>query len=227
MKRTLFLLVLPLMMAACTIEIPRADFTVSTGYAYTDEEVLFYNNSYNAESFVWDFGDGYISYNYNPAHTYQYPGVYTVTLKAISWDNRVDIMYTHITVDIPPTRLEVTVREYFDNYVVSGASVILYPSLADWEDQTNAVAEGRTDNDGVVVFTNLEPINYYIDVWEEHHDNYKLAQEDVGFIRTLRLYDHEYNTFTALVDYYPDGKKSGLVRKVGITDGRKFEEVKK
>jgi PKD repeat protein len=227
MKRFTFLLVLPILMTACTVDIPRADFTVSEGYPYTGEEVFFYNNSFNAESFVWDFGDGYVSYNSNPSHSYQYPGVYTVTLKAISWDNRVDVMYTRLTVEVPPTQLEVEVREYYDNYVVPNASVILYSSLADWENQTNAVAEGRTDRNGVVVFTNLEPISYYLDVWEEHHDNYKLAQEDVAFIRTLRLYANEYNTFTALVDYYPDGKKAGLVRKTDIREGRKFKVVSK
>src|SRR5512133_2774971 len=225
MKRSILLLVLPLMMVACTVEYLRADFSVSTNYAYTNENITFYNNSHNAEFVEWDFGDGYTSHYFNESHYYEYPGVYQVTLRAISNDNRVDVVVMSITIDVPPpppTRLEVTVREYFDDYIVPGASVILYPTLADWENQTNAIAEGTTDGNGIVVFTNLGPFNYYLDVWEAHHDNYKLATEDVNFIRTLQLYANEYNTFTALVDYYPDGKKAGIVRKAEIVEGRKF-----
>lgn len=45
--------------------------------------VNFYNNTLDATSFLWDFGDGTFSDELSPTHTYRIAGTYTVTLKAI------------------------------------------------------------------------------------------------------------------------------------------------
>lgn len=42
--------------------------------------VTFKNNSLNATSYLWDFGDGYTSTLMNPTHVYTKGGVYKVTL---------------------------------------------------------------------------------------------------------------------------------------------------
>ena len=44
--------------------------------------VNFTNNSANASSYLWDFGDGTTSTDANPAHTYTALGTYTITLTA-------------------------------------------------------------------------------------------------------------------------------------------------
>ena len=44
--------------------------------------VSFINNSINAESFLWDFGDRVFSVDSNPVHTYYTPGNYIVSLTA-------------------------------------------------------------------------------------------------------------------------------------------------
>lgn len=44
--------------------------------------VLFQNNSQNAASFSWDFGDGNTSVDAAPVHSYTQAGVYTITLTA-------------------------------------------------------------------------------------------------------------------------------------------------
>ena len=61
--------------------------------------------------------------------------------------------------------------EYYDEYPVQDASVLLYGSLADWEaaDEYYAIVEGFTNQYGETVFTNLNTQRYYIDVWEEQH----------------------------------------------------------
>ena len=84
--------------------------------------------------------------------------------------------------------------------MVPDASVILYPTLPDWDNQTNSVMEAFTDADGIAVFSNLDPFVYYVDVWEATHDNYQLASEDVGFIRTPQIIPHKINRFIAYVD---------------------------
>lgn len=55
---------------------PEADF----GYAVNALEVSFLNNSMNADSYFWDFGDGNTSTSESPSHTYDQGGVFTVML---------------------------------------------------------------------------------------------------------------------------------------------------
>jgi hypothetical protein len=84
--------------------------------------------------------------------------------------------------------------------------VILYPSLADWDNQQNMITEGFTDMDGIVVFAELNPIVHFVDVWEQNHDNYQLKAEDVGFITTPKITPDKIYWFTAWVDYVERGK---------------------
>jgi gliding motility-associated-like protein len=44
--------------------------------------VNFYNNTIDAKTFLWDFGDGQYSDEKNPTHTYRIPGKYKVSLTA-------------------------------------------------------------------------------------------------------------------------------------------------
>jgi PKD repeat protein len=52
-------------------------FTISNG-----NQVLFTNNSSNATTYHWDFGDNETSSDNNPTHTYLTPGLYTIQLTA-------------------------------------------------------------------------------------------------------------------------------------------------
>ena len=63
-------------------EKPTADFSYSGANTYAPAEVSFTNNSTNATSYHWDFGDNSTSTEKNPKHTYLNGGTYTVTLKA-------------------------------------------------------------------------------------------------------------------------------------------------
>ena len=57
---------------------PTADFEiVQSGSVYS-----FINNSSNATSYLWDFGDGTTSTEMNPTHTYATDGMFTITLTA-------------------------------------------------------------------------------------------------------------------------------------------------
>lgn len=44
--------------------------------------VSFFNNTLDATTYLWEFGDGQISDDKEPSHTYRIPGVYTVKLTA-------------------------------------------------------------------------------------------------------------------------------------------------
>lgn len=60
---------------------PRAFFTVPEENC-VNTPLMLTNQSCNAESFVWRFGDGTTSSEEMPLHTYDTPGRYTVTLEA-------------------------------------------------------------------------------------------------------------------------------------------------
>ncbi|MBL7914833.1 MAG: PKD domain-containing protein [Bacteroidia bacterium] len=61
---------------------PDAIATVSGTNGCAPYAVTFANNSLNATSYSWNFGDGSTSTNANPSHTYTVAGDYTVTLIA-------------------------------------------------------------------------------------------------------------------------------------------------
>ncbi len=197
---------------------PLAQFSVDNIEPEVGQAVNFNNESDNAVAFEWDFGDGFISNDPNPVHYYDGTGTFQVVLKAWNRNDVEDQATIDINVQIP-TLLEVEVREYYDEYTVANASVRLYPTIDDWDAETNMDVEGYTDGDGVVVFSHLGPYVYYADVWEEHHDNYTLRNEPDGvalYIRTDEVIPHKINRFTAWVDYYENhGKGTASDRRGG------------
>lgn len=193
-----FSMVLSLILFSCE-RTPDAKFSVDNIDPEVGQEVYFSNESDNAVDFEWDFGDGFISNEPNPVHIFTGTGTFEVMLTVWSKNNVEDNATISINVQIP-TLLEIEVREYYLEDSIPDASVFLYPTLIDWEDQTNLEAEGYTDGDGVVVFSHLGPYVYYVDVWEATHDNYALKEENIDYIRTDEIIPHKINRFTAWVD---------------------------
>lgn len=59
---------------------PLTSFTVASAMTCENVPISFINNSQNADSSVWDFGDGTTSNQTNPSHSYANAGTYSVTL---------------------------------------------------------------------------------------------------------------------------------------------------
>ena len=211
MKRLLNILpILALLIASCNRE-PYADGDIQPNPAYVGENVTFRDFSSNTDYVEWDFDDGYTSSNFIATHYYVDPGFYDVKLRAFGTKGGVNT--ASFSVEVWGAELKIIVQLWTpanepEGYYVQGASVILYPTLDDWINETNPVGELFTNQYGEVTFANLSYQHYYVDVWEANHDNYQLAAEDVGFIETDPLKGAYYQIFIAYVDYYPDGKKS-------------------
>jgi cyclophilin family peptidyl-prolyl cis-trans isomerase len=80
-KKTTFLLTLSLMILLTACEqkmVLNFEFEIPTGEAPAD--ITFKNTSENADSYFWDFGDGYSATDENPTHRYNFSGTYNVTL---------------------------------------------------------------------------------------------------------------------------------------------------
>ena len=218
MKKIIYLaLVLPMFLLSCSKE-PVASFFIELDKPKLGQEIFFNNTSDNAESFEWDFGDGYMSKDKHPVYKYSLTGTYDVTLSAFSKKGKESKARMTITV-VEPTLLVVEVLEYWDSYPVADASVILFPTLSDWDNNQNMIIEGFTDNDGIVVFADLDPIVHYVDVWEQDHDNYQLREEDPGFITTQKVVPDKIQWFVAWVDY--------VEHKKGAERGERTMVVKK
>jgi PKD repeat protein len=210
MKRiTYIFLSLSLILFSCH-KSPESMFSVDDSSPEVGQTVFFNNNSHYGDHYEWDFGDGYISNDRNPSHIFTATGSYEVILTVTSGSST-DESSLIINV-LVPTLLVIEVREWtpsLDGDLVPDASVLLYPTSTDWDNQTHSVNEGFTDVDGIAVFSNLDPYVYYVDVWEATHDNYQLASEDIGFIRTPEVVPNRITFFTAFVDFvnHPSGIK--------------------
>lgn len=211
MNRLLYLSIILIFLLASCEKTPDAGFRTENVEIEVGQEVFFTNDSYNADRFEWDFGDNTFSQDVNPVHIYTGSGIYQVKLTAFSKSGLSDEAFQTITVYIP-TLLEIEVLEFYDVYPVENASIILYPTLSDWDNESNSISEAFTDKDGFAVFSGLQSFVYYLDIFEKNHNNYALRDEDVNFIRTQQLKLHQINRFVAYVDYVQGTKGGNALR---------------
>ncbi len=79
---------------------PMADFLLTTESSVAPASIQLENKSNNAESYLWDFGDGTTSTEVNPEHNYSLSGRYIVTLSATG-KNKTDVKAKEIVFDAP------------------------------------------------------------------------------------------------------------------------------
>lgn len=192
-------------MGSCHRYDPYADFSVSANAVEPYDEIYFYNHSADANQYLWDFGDGYISNEFSPAHFYDSEGTYTVSLTVRYNSGGSDV--TYMDIDVYYTSLEVTVAEWNRNYSlnnrVPNAEVTIYATYDDWYYLKHPIETRYTDTYGIAYFPHVSPTLYYVDVYHAYYDNGALGEEDENYIRTGIL-DYTYtNTFTAWVDFVP------------------------
>lgn len=96
----LFILIVAIfLLAACSRPIAQFE-TPQTAYK-AQSEITFSNKSTDAESYLWDFGDGNTSTDKEPKHTYNKEGTYTVTLTAKDTKNKESITTQTVKVERP------------------------------------------------------------------------------------------------------------------------------
>lgn len=115
-------LLLVLLQSACKKNVdtikPKACFTYSNDTAYVGQSVSFTNCSELATEFNWNFGDGTTSTDFEPTHTYNTGGTYTVSLTALQpgVTNQTGNVQKNILV------LSTTRADYIGSWNVSGES---------------------------------------------------------------------------------------------------------
>ncbi|AKB41640.1 PKD domain-containing protein [Methanosarcina mazei] len=134
--------------------IPDFGANVTTGpYPLT---VQFMDNSIYAESVVWDFGDGSVSNEKNPVHTYKERGLYTVTLGAGGNGTTVNkTVQDFINVTIQPFPPEA-------NFSVNVTREPAPLTVSFLDESYNSVSwEWDIDGDGWVDYIEANPVHTY------------------------------------------------------------------
>ncbi len=117
--------------------------------------VEFFNETTNnAESFLWDFGDGATSTEPKPSHVYFASGTYTVTLTAINECGVVDATQ-EIEIIVPTTsEVDYTAEDFIDPYeggFKPGCNLGIYPLWLDEQLADIAAGNINLDVDGAGV----------------------------------------------------------------------------
>lgn len=82
--------------------VPTAAFTVQNDNCTVACEIAFQNQSQNALTYLWDFGDGGTSTDANPKHTYTKGGTYTAKLTATGDQAKTSSITHTVTVKAQP-----------------------------------------------------------------------------------------------------------------------------
>jgi len=83
MKNLMLYIILVLLFISSCSKDPTANFEYQNSDSIsTGEKVVFINTSNNAESYLWEFGDGHLSVSESPEHRYYSAGIYTISLTA-------------------------------------------------------------------------------------------------------------------------------------------------
>lgn len=83
--------------------VPLAAFSTDTITGCPDLPVTFTNQSQQADTWLWHFGDGDLSAAANPTHTYTTAGVYTVTLIAGAQQQCFDTLIQTALINVEPS----------------------------------------------------------------------------------------------------------------------------
>ena len=159
------ILLFSLLMLQCEEDTrPKVAFTLSSSNVAVGEQVQFNNNTEGADSYHWYFGDGEESTQENPTHSYNTAGIYLVSLIAKKGNANGAGYATIFVGQISSTlgNLKLTYREEGTENLIPNCQVTLFLNQSDLENNINAVAEGFTDENGEILFENLEPGNYYV-----------------------------------------------------------------
>jgi len=82
-----------------TVVAPTADFTTTSTVFFNNLPITFENQSQNATSYIWDFGDGNGDTFPHPSNTYAEPGNYNITLIAIDDKGCTDTIVKPINIE--------------------------------------------------------------------------------------------------------------------------------
>ena len=125
-------------------------FNANFSFTQYNDSISCTNLSTNYESVVWDFGDGYFSFDENAVHKYNSPGNYTITLSALTNDGcLLDSIFSIVTVvstttaeeDNSATKKLIKITDVFGREVVPNSNQTLFYQFNDGTTEKKIVGE--------------------------------------------------------------------------------------
>ena len=125
-------------------------FNDNFSFTQYNDSISCTNLSTNYESVVWDFGDGYFSFDENAVHTYNSSGNYTNTLSALTNDGcLLDSIFSIVTVvstttaeeDNSATKKLIKITDVFGREVVPNFNQTLFYQFNDGTTEKKIVVE--------------------------------------------------------------------------------------
>lgn len=182
-------------------EPPVADFTYSPESPTTKDVINFTDLSYDPDGYIvnwtWIFGDGNISYEKNPRHRYDKPGVYDVTLTVVDNEGASDTVTKTIVVsDVSPPDLSIE-RPKKGRLYIFGLE-LWSPLKTTWIIGPLEVIANALDHE-----TGVDRVEFYVDGELKENDTappytFTLYMFSLGSLHTIsvKAYDTEGNVAT-------------------------------
>ena len=198
---------------------PIADFSASITSGYVPLFVQFTDQSENAQTWYWDFGDGSNSTQQNPTHSYLSAGNYTVRL-TVHNENGTDSKLITITVLRPSIYAYITCASgvYVIDTVINNVTARISAGdnpegVAVSPDGTKVYVTNSGDNNVSVIDTATNLVTATVNVGSDPFgvaispDGTKVYVTNSPLDRTVSVIDTATNTITATVNvgYYPKG----------------------
>ncbi len=151
--------------------LPKAFFDLAPRFVYVnDQEVNFFNLSDNGDIYLWDFGDGTTSSEFNPKHLYTKEGTYDVTLSVWTKNSCFDLYVAENSVLVQPSG-----KLIFPNAFRPESQIpenrVFKPGVMDQVDEYHLMIFNRW---GELIFE-----SYDRDVGWDGYINGELAKQDV------------------------------------------------
>ena len=131
---------------------PTANF-LGSGEGCAPLTVAFENNSWQAVSYLWNFGDGNTSSATDPVYTYSIPGTYTVTLTAFGLGGGTSTMVKVDSVVVHPNATAYFVLQP-NEVVVPSQPIFVYNLSGNATDYLWTFGDGASS-------TEFSPVHYY------------------------------------------------------------------
>ena len=182
--------------------LPVANFTANVTNGSAPLPVQFNDSSENATALSWNFGDGYTSTIQNPSHTYNAPGIYTVSLNASNTNGyNISTKSNLITVNSPTPPVTDGLVVYYDGRL-SGNSLVDLSGNNNTGYATNVTSGTLSATDESYI--NLNGIDSKIDVSNNAQTNIS-SPVSIEFIGSI----NEFDLYRALVSKYDDRNITG------------------
>jgi PKD repeat protein len=176
------------------------------GNAEAGDTIRFVNESLDATSFAWDFGDGGTSTYEDPIYIYGSSGSYEISLIATNEKTSNEIIQNIIIKD--PTVLGFIVYQDDETTPLPNCEVWVYDNQFDYDRFNDPQFLKLTNEEGLVLFVNLESQEYYM---------YFFLETETGSWFSAGVSDpltpNDFTGYNVVCTFIPDETKKSILEK--------------